>query len=53
MARKEYTVYFQGKMTVEADDEREATNDVYDHLSEVAGIEFNITSTEEEKDVQV
>jgi len=44
---KEYTVYFQGKMVVEAESEAEATGEAYDTLNELEQIEFNITTTEE------
>lgn len=44
---KEYTVYFEGKVVVEAETEAEATEKAYDTLSEAQGIEFNIKATEE------
>lgn len=44
---REYTVYFHGKMTVEAQSESEATDRAYDDLNEVGKLEFTITSTEE------
>lgn len=47
MAEKQYTVYFHGKMTVEAETEEEATASAYDTLDEAGGLQFTITSTEE------
>lgn len=45
---KEYTVYFEGKMTVEAEDEKEATQLAYETLGEHPScLEFNIKTTEE------
>lgn len=44
---KEYTVYFHGKMTVEAETDAGATQQAYEKLDEAGGLEFTITSSEE------
>lgn len=45
---KEYTVYFEGKMTVEAQSEAEATNLGYDILNECeTPLQFTIKGTDE------
>lgn len=43
---KEYTVYFHGKIEVEAQTEDEAKEKAYDALNDT-GAQFTITSTEE------
>lgn len=46
--RKEYVIFFHGKMMVEADSEAEATQEAYEQLSFTDKIQFSITSTQEE-----
>lgn len=41
-----YTIYFEGEMVVEAQDEDIATQEVYDRLKKLP-MEFKITSSEE------
>lgn len=43
---KEYTVYFTGKVVVEAETEEEADEKAYDILQE-AGVSFDLNATEE------
>lgn len=45
----EYTVYYEGKITVEADSDSEATEEVYDKLQEACVGEFAITGSEKEE----
>ena len=46
---KEYTVYFEGQITVQADNDNEATERAYDALKEtVPPIQFSITASEED-----
>jgi hypothetical protein len=44
--REEYTVYFHGKITVEAESETIATEMAYDTLNQDGNIQFSITDTE-------
>ncbi|MFA5396652.1 MAG: hypothetical protein WC346_11655 [Methanogenium sp.] len=48
---KEYYVYFEGFMVVEAENIEEAKEQVYDSLNEV-GASFNITLAEEDGNVE-
>jgi len=49
---KEYTVYYHGRITVEAEDESEARGEAYDRLQEACIGEFSTDEVEEEGEVE-
>ena len=49
MKFKQFEVYYEGTSTIEANDDSEATGEVYDKLQEACVGEFRITGSEEVK----
>ena len=49
---KEFTVYFEGKITVEAETEDLATDEAYSELNANTPISFQITSVEDNGEVE-